>query len=81
MASEATKLFGAANDEHVQPRRPLSRMVVITVGEEKLVWKALATQQGWYLRHSCGRLVHQWAHAHRPGAIMCPGCKAWVVAP
>jgi hypothetical protein len=61
----------------------LARVVILVVGETRIVWKALVTEGGWYTRCACGRILHQF-HADgkpRPSHVQCPGCQKWTVAP
>lgn len=61
---------------------PLAQVVILGTPDARVVWKALVgTAAGWYHRHACGRLVHQWVAPVRPSHVQCPGCQKWVVAP
>jgi hypothetical protein len=64
------------------PPNPPAQFVILGSGNDRIVWKALAgNAAGWYHRHVCGRIVHQWLAPKRPSHVVCPSCAKWVPAP
>jgi hypothetical protein len=62
--------------------------MVILVGSEgsRVVWTVIppsgaVRDAGWQHKHACGHLLYQWAGPQRPGAVRCPKCGGWAIAP